>query len=146
MCGLFFDELPERGEDRTPLFSAAFGDWKLFIERSFVFGKPSPGFGIVIHLDEAKFLLIGEGFQVKFQSLKETSAVTGILSLVKKEVLDIDTGELRTLRMLNGDETRSGSAAVMPSENPDYGDFPISITIPAGTGIAECEVYSLEEA
>ncbi|CZR65072.1 probable beta-galactosidase [Phialocephala subalpina] len=146
MCGFFFDELLERGKDPTPLFSAAFGDWKLFIGRSFVFGKPSPGFGIVIHLDGAKFLLIGEGFQVKFQSLKETSAFTGILSFVEKEVVDIDTGELRTLRMLNGDETRSGSAAVMPSENPDYGDFPISITIPAGTGIAECEVYALEEA
>lgn len=49
-----------------------------------------------------------------------------------------------TVRALNGDETRSGSAVVMPSEKPDYGEFPISITIPAGTGVAECEVYELE--
>jgi hypothetical protein len=145
MCGFFFDEMPEAGKDPTPLFNTVFGDWKLFIDRSFVFGRPSPGFGIVIHIGGARFLLIGEGFQVKFQSLKETSVFTGILSFLEKEAGNTSTGELRTLRMLNGDETRSGSAAVMPSENPDYGVFPISITIPARTGIAECEVYSLEE-
>ncbi|KAE9376700.1 glycoside hydrolase family 35 protein [Stipitochalara longipes BDJ] len=145
MRGFFFDELPDTGRDPTPLFSTAFGDWKLSIDRSFVFGKASPGFGIVIHLDGAKFLLIGEGFQVKFRPLKDTSVFTGILSFVEKEVANIETGEMRTVRMLNGDETRSGSAAVMPSEAPDYGDFPISITIPAVTGIAECEAYSLEE-
>jgi hypothetical protein len=52
---------------------------------------------------------------------------------------------LETLRMLNGDETRSGAFCIMPSEDPDYGGFPISVTIPARTMIAEAEVYALED-
>jgi hypothetical protein len=31
---------------------------------------------------------------------------------------------------------------MMPNEDPDYGGFPIAITIPARTGIAEVEFYS----
>lgn len=58
----FFDGTPEKGKDPTPSISKTFGNWKLLIERSFVFGKESPGFGIVIHLGNAKFMLIGEGF------------------------------------------------------------------------------------
>lgn len=54
-----------------------------------------------------------------------------------------DTGEMRDGRVLNGDETRSGEVAIMPSDDPDYGDFPISITVPARTSVAECEVYAL---
>ena len=48
-------------------------------------------------------------------------------------------------RILNGDETRSGAFCMMPNEEPDYGGFPICVTIPARTMIAEVEVYSLEE-
>lgn len=33
----------------------------------------------------------------------------------------------------------------MPNEDPDYGGFPICVTLPARTMIAECEPYSLEE-
>jgi hypothetical protein len=33
----------------------------------------------------------------------------------------------------------------MPNEDPDYGGFPIAVTIPMNTGIAECWAYSLEE-
>ncbi|KAK2807362.1 hypothetical protein FQN51_003188 [Onygenales sp. PD_10] len=124
---------------------AVFDSWKLQIERSFVFGKPGPGFGMVIHKGGASFLLIGEGFQVKFSSTSPKSVFTGILKFVEKEVVNEGTGEMRSLRVLGGDETRSGQAAVMPAENPDYGSFPISITIPANTRIAECEVYALEE-
>lgn len=56
-----------------------------------------------------------------------------------------ETGELRTLRVLNGDETRSGIFAMMPNEDPDYGGFPICVTVPAHTMIAELEVYSIEK-
>ncbi|KAL1640685.1 hypothetical protein SLS58_006699 [Diplodia intermedia] len=62
-----------------------------------------------------------------------------------KYVADGETGELRTLRNLNGDETRSGVYAIMPNEDPDYGGFPICVTIPARTMIAELELYSIEE-
>lgn len=51
--------------------------------------------------------------------------------------------ELKDGRILNGDEIRSVEVAIMPSKNPDYGDFPISVTFPARTKIAECEVYAL---
>ncbi|KAK2812626.1 hypothetical protein FQN50_001272 [Emmonsiellopsis sp. PD_5] len=143
--GFFFDELRPSGDDPSPPITAFFDSWKLHIERSFVFGKPGPGFGMVIHKGGARFLLIGEGFQVKFSSTKPKSVFTGILKFVEKEVVNEETGEMRSLRILGGDETRSGQAAVMPVENPDYGSFPISITIPANTRIAECEVYALEE-
>ncbi|RDW57481.1 hypothetical protein BP6252_13741 [Coleophoma cylindrospora] len=142
--GFCFDELPETGKDPSPAVTTTFGKWILKIERSFVFGKPGPGFGMVIHQGGARFLLIGEGFQVKFSSTSSKAVFTGILNFVEKEVVDEKTGEMRTGRTLGGDETRSGAAAVMPGEDPDYGTFPISVTIPARTRIAECEVYALE--
>jgi hypothetical protein len=42
---------------------------------------------------------------------------------------------------LNGDETHSGIFAMMPNEDPDYGGFPVCVTIPAHMMIAELEVY-----
>jgi hypothetical protein len=44
---------------------------------------------------------------------------------------------------LNGDETRSGTVAVMPSESPEYGGVPVAILIPAVTRIAEVQAYAL---
>jgi hypothetical protein len=90
--------------------------------------------------------LIGWGFQVRARSLSPTSSFTGFLRFEEKIVANQKTGELRTLRVLNGDETRSGIFAMMPNEEPDYGGFPICVTIPARTMIAELEVYSVEEA
>lgn len=119
------------------------GDYELTIERSQVFGRPGPGGGMVIHQGDAKFLLIGSGFQVRARSLAQGTSFTGILRFEEKTVVDKETGSLKKARMLNGDETRSGSLAVMPSERPDYGGFPISITIPARTMIAEVEFYTL---
>lgn len=139
--GFFFDELIEGQTNSDPILTQI-DQWKLSIERSFVFGKPGPGFGMIIHLGEARFLLVGEGFQVRFSSADERSSFTGILSFNEK-ISDLDTKELKDGRVLNGDESRSGEVAIMPSENPDYGGFPISITIPARTRIAECEVYAL---
>lgn len=138
--GFFFDELDFSESSSRPLL-VRMGDWNLSVERSFVFGKPGPGFGMIIRLSEARFLLVGEGFQVRFSSAKEGSLFTGILSFVEK-VSDPRTKKLKTGRILNGDETRSGELAIMPSESPDLGEFPICITIPARTKIAECEVYS----
>ena len=141
--GFFFDELLPSGRDPSPPTVAEFGEFEVTINRSFVFGKPGPGAGMVIHLSGAKFLLVGWGFQVSFKSLSPKSTFTGILSFIEKMVSK-ETGKLIMGRKLNGDETRSGKFCVMPSEDPDYGGFPISITIPARTMIAECEAYSLE--
>lgn len=33
----------------------------------------------------------------------------------------------------------------MPNDDLEYGDFPIAVTIPATTRIAECVAYSIEE-
>jgi hypothetical protein len=141
--GFFFDELPTGpdAEDPSPAQKVTFGPWRLTIERSFVFGHPGPGFGMVIHQGGAKFMLIGAGFQVTFKH--ESAPFSGILRFDEKEVQE--DGSLKTLRMLNGDETRSGAFCIMPNEDPDYGGFPICVTIPARTMIAEAEVYALED-
>jgi hypothetical protein len=140
--GFFFDDLLDDGRDISPPTTAHFGGFEVTISRCFVFGKPGPGAGMLIYLGEAKFLLIGWGFQAEFKSLSPDSSFTGILSFTEKFVDQF--GELQTSRKLNGDETRGGLYCMMPNEEPDYGGFPISVTIPAKTMIAECEVYSLE--
>lgn len=142
--GFYFDEILPDGRDISPPTIAEFGEFQVTINRSFVFGKPSPGAGMLIHQGDGKFLLIGWGFQATFKSLSPKSTFTGILSFNEKQV-DRVTGKLVTLRKLNGDETRGGKFCIMPSEDPDYGDFPICVTIPARTMIADVEVYSLEE-
>ncbi|EFQ88840.1 hypothetical protein CFE70_006483 [Pyrenophora teres f. teres 0-1] len=139
--GFCFDEVVSSKDPSKPV-KKRFGDWDLTIERSFVFGKPGTGSGMVIHRGGGRFLLIGWGFQVTGRSTKADTKFNGILKNEEKVVEDMSTGKLRTLRTLGGDETRSGASAVMPNEDPDYGGFPIAITIPAKTGIAEVEFYS----
>ena len=143
--GFFFDDTSPNDQGLSNSKIVCFDQWELLVERSFVFGEPSAGSGMIIYYGSARFLLIGWGFQVTFKSMSPKAHFTGLLKFNEKEVIDATTGEMKSLRMLNGDETRSGKSAVMPSESPDYGGFPISITIPAKTGIAEVEVYALEE-
>ncbi|KAH8589301.1 family 35 putative beta-galactosidase glycoside hydrolase [Bisporella sp. PMI_857] len=143
--GFFFDELHADGSDPSSPTIANFGDYQVTIERTFVFGKAGPGAGMLIYQGANKFLLIGWGFQAVFRSLSPTSTFTGILSFIEKSVVDVAKGTLKTERKLNGDETRSGKFCMMPNEDPDYGGFPICVTIPARTMIAEVEVYSIEE-
>lgn len=77
--------------------------------------------------------------------MTKNSTFTGILKFEEKAIDDEETGRLRTVRVLNGDETRSGSFAMMPNEDPDYGGFPISVTVPARTMIAEMTFYSISD-
>lgn len=142
--GFFFNEPAADGTVTREVLETTFGSWKLKVERSFVFGKPGPGFGIVIHLRDSRFLLIGEGFQVTFTSSDPGKPFSSILHFDEKEVVNVETGKMRTLRMLNGDETKSGRFFIMPGKDPDYGGYPISVTMPARTWIAECEPYALE--
>ncbi|KAL3497080.1 glycoside hydrolase superfamily [Aspergillus germanicus] len=143
--GFYFDDLNADGTDPSKIVTKTFANFAITIERCFVFGKAGPGSGMVIHRGGGKFLLIGWGFQVRAKSLSPTSAFTGILKFEEKTIANKKTGELRTLRVLNGDETRSGIYAMMPNEDPDYGGFPICVTIPARTMIAEVEFYELNE-
>jgi len=142
--GFYFDEI-EGSTDPSPPIVKQFGDYILRIERCFVFGKPGTGAGMVIHQGGGKFLLIGWGFHIEARATSASASFTGILSFEEKVVEDKSTGKLRTLRRLNGDETRSGIYAMMPNEEPDYGGFPICVTVPARTMIAELEVYHIEE-
>ncbi|XXG99989.1 hypothetical protein Hte_006331 [Hypoxylon texense] len=151
----FDDPPPKRGDAAKPVVRR-WGDFEVAIEPCFVFGRRGAGAGMVVHLggggggggsggNGARFLLVGWGFQVRARSLSPKATFTGILRFEEKTVADRDAGELETRRRLNGDETRGGRFAMMPSEDPDYGGFPIAVTIPARTMIAELEVYALED-
>ncbi|RDW86083.1 uncharacterized protein DSM5745_02725 [Aspergillus mulundensis] len=146
--GFFFDEIPESGSPTgKQRWAKTFGNLEVIIERAFVFGKAGPGGGMIIQLgeeDSYRFLVVGRGFQVRFRGLDEKVTFTGILDAREKE-FNAETGELRTLRVLNGDETRSGEFVIMPNDDPDYGGFPIAVTIPARTCIAEVEAYTVCE-
>lgn len=143
--GFFFDEPSKDNGGKSESITQRFGAYDIIIERCFVFGKPGTGAGMIIHRHEGVFLLIGVGFQVRAQAWDPDARFTGILRFEEKEVLDQASGTLRTGRRLNGDETRGGLAAMMPNEEPDYGGFPICVTIPARTMIAEVEFYHLKE-
>jgi hypothetical protein len=142
IMGFFFDELAESKVAEKP-WVRTFGEFEVTIDRAFVFGKAGPGAGMVIHQGDGQFLLIGWGFQVTFRSTNPKSTFTGILYSEEKSV--DENGQLHTARVMNGDETRSGSFYIMPNEDPDYGGFPIAVTIPSRTMIAECTAYSVEE-
>ncbi len=145
MFGFFFDELREGSTGNNDKWTKVFEDvgLEVIVERSFVFGKPGLGYGIVIHQGQGKFLLIGAGFQTTFKSTRSESTFTGILSA--KEITVDEEGNFSADRVMNGDETRSGAFMIMPTESPDYGGFPIRVTIPASTYVAEVEAYTLEE-
>jgi hypothetical protein len=144
MLGFFFDDFIENQKATKESWKKVMGNFEVNIERAFVFGKPGPGAGMVIHQGDGKFLCVGWGFQISFKGTNSKSTFTGILHAEEKEV-DPETCELSTLKLLGGDETRSGQYLIMPNEDPDYGGFPIAVTIPMNTGIAECWAYSLEE-
>lgn len=145
MFGFYFDELEEgRKIASEKSWTKTIAGFEVIVERAFVFGKPGPSAGLVIHQGDGKFLCAGWGFNVSFKSTDPKSTFTGILHAEEKEV-DAESSEVRTAKILGGDETRSGEFLIMPNEDPDYGGFPIAVTIPARTGIAECWAYSLEE-
>lgn len=106
--GLFFDKLADNGSDPSELFVLPYRGFEITIQCCLVLGKPAPGSGMLINLGGANFLLIGWGFQVCATSLSTAATFTGILRFGEKISTNWETGELRTLRVLNGDETRSG--------------------------------------
>jgi hypothetical protein len=142
--GFFFDDFALNTPDPSPSFKKQFGEYELKVSRAFVLGHPGPGTGIILHRGPGNFMIIGMGFKVQFDSLSPTSQFTGILTCTEKSVLDAYQGTFKTLRKLNGDETKGGSWCNMPNETPDYGDQFIPMCIPAGTMITEVQVYSLQ--
>ncbi|KAF2005657.1 glycoside hydrolase family 35 protein [Amniculicola lignicola CBS 123094] len=144
--GFYFDEYDSNKPGQEKIYKKCFGNYKLTITRAFVLGQPGPGTGLILETGPSKFVLVGMGFKVQFQSLSTSSHFTGILTYKEKRVSDAEKGVLETVRSLNGDETKSGAWCNMPNDNPDYGDQYIPMTCPAGTMISEVEVYSLERA
>ncbi|KAG7531210.1 hypothetical protein FFLO_04514 [Filobasidium floriforme] len=143
--GFCFDE-PKDGET----FNSApkhieMGSWRLTVTRGFSFGDVRPGYGIIYQLSEDRFLLVGGGFSVGFESTKSTSLFSGIARLSEVDISDPSTGELVVNRWMNGDETGSGTSARMPNSQLPPMTVPIPIDTPAVTRLAVCEVYSLEE-
>ncbi|CAI4212714.1 unnamed protein product [Parascedosporium putredinis] len=138
--GFFFDDEPSGKLER---WTRTFSDIEVIVERAFVFGKPGPGAGMIINLGDARFLAVGRGFNVTFKSTRKEATFTGILKAEEKEV--DQGGKLSTLRVFNGDETRSGEFLIMPNDEPDYGGFPIAVTIPARTCIVELTIYWVAE-
>ncbi|WZH48357.1 glycoside hydrolase superfamily [Fusarium acuminatum] len=139
--GFYFDEEPS--EKKPEKWTRVFGDIEVIVERCFVFGKPGPGSGMIIHLGNSKFLLVGRGFHARFKGARKEATFGGILWGEEKEV--DENGDLKTLRILNGDETRHGQFMMMPNDDPDYGGFPIAVTPGARTCIAEVEAYWIAE-
>ncbi|TPX07213.1 uncharacterized protein E0L32_010916 [Thyridium curvatum] len=139
--GFYFDEEPS--EKKAEQWSRVFGDIEVIVERCFVFGAPGPGAGMIIHLGDSRFLLVGRGFHARFKAARKDATFGGILWGEEKEV-DKD-GNLQTLRVLNGDETRHGEFMMMPNDDPDYGGFPIAVTPGARTCIAEVKAYWIAE-
>ncbi|KAJ4373198.1 hypothetical protein N0V83_003491 [Neocucurbitaria cava] len=125
MLGFYFDDFTEGQQIKEKPWTKNMGGFEVIIERAFVFGKPGPGAGLVIHQGEGRFLCAGWGFNISFRSLNPKSTFTGILHAEEKEV-DPESCELTTLKLLGGDETRSGEFLIMPNEDPDYGGFPIA--------------------
>jgi hypothetical protein len=78
-----------------------------------------------------------------FRSRDPRATDTGVLSFEEKTMVNDDRGEMRTLRVLNGDETKQGRCSVMPSKEPDYGSSVIPTPLGASTRLVPCSVYAL---
>jgi hypothetical protein len=141
MYGFYFDQLDKEKSDPTASKNIVMGAWRLSISRATVYGQPSAGYGLVILQTDNTFLLIGEGFEIRFVS----TGASSLCSILSFDELDVEGNSLVRRRRLNGDETmrRDGTVARMPWSKPDYGDFPICISIPSRTKIAQCTPYAL---
>jgi hypothetical protein len=99
---------------------------------------------MILYQGDNTFLCVGRVFHVYFNSVHKEATFTGILWA--KELEYMKDGSPRPLRILNGDETRSGEFLMMPNDGPDHGGFPIAVTIPARTCIAQVQPYYIAES
>ncbi|KAF5573964.1 glycoside hydrolase family 35 [Fusarium pseudocircinatum] len=143
MVGFCFHDFAKDGTDPSPPFTSTMKEYNLRISRAFVLGKEAPGYGIIIELEPDKFLLVGKGFKVEWSSKSPKHSYTEIIAFEEKAPAGDQAQSLETNRILNGDESGSGSFANMPNDDPDHGDAFVPIIIPARTGIAEVTVHSL---
>lgn len=142
ITGFYADEAKDDEDQARPIISKIFEKYTLTIERARVYGRAAGAYGLIIATDSPdKFILVGAGFQVR-ACANNDKLTAGIASFQEKHVVD---GQMKTLRLLNGDETQSGTVLCMPNFDPDYGTFPVAISIPAETRIALGEFYVIEK-
>ncbi|KAF7190504.1 hypothetical protein HII31_08218 [Pseudocercospora fuligena] len=144
--GFCFDELAEADKQRQSSNDAwhhTFSAWHLTVERASWLPN-STGFGMVIQLDENRFLLVGWGYQVSFTSRRSDVKFTGITRFDEMAVITpFASGEMRTLRSMMNSQMREGlCVAVMPGSTAISGGGAMA---PHGSGIAICEPYTVLE-
>jgi hypothetical protein len=141
--GFFFDQYDPGTKDPSPSsWDTTIAGWDIKVQREPCFGHPGiAAFGLILHLRENRFLLVGEGYTAKFVSTDPSSKFNGVLEFLEKKVVDYEKGEMRTLRILNGDEA-VGNCFKMPSADVNVrGDGQVLIFVAAGTSIAEAEPF-----
>lgn len=142
VTGFYADEAKDDEDQAKLITSKIFEKYTLTIERARVYGRAAGAYGLVISTDDPdKFILVGAGFQVRARA-NDDARTAGIASFKEKHIVN---GKMETLRFLNGDETQSGSVLCMPNFEPDYGTFPVAISIPAKTRIALGEFYVIDK-
>lgn len=144
--GFFYDQYDPGTKDPSPTFwKTTIAGWDIRVEREPCFGHPGvAAFGLIIHLGNNRFLLVGQGYAVKFFSTDPLSKYSGVLEFLEKEVVDQETGEMRTIRILNGDEA-VGTCFKMPSTDVNRrGNGQVHIYVAAGTSIAEAEPFYIK--
>ncbi|GAA1963738.1 hypothetical protein GCM10009776_28060 [Microbacterium deminutum] len=94
-----------------------------------------PGYGIIIRQLDGSFIVAGRGFKV-------TAAGAGFVGI--DTATELSATDLAVTRILNGDETQSGSGIVhQPLGHTNNGNFPIPASV-GGTGITHVTFYSLD--
>ncbi|KAH7133709.1 family 35 putative beta-galactosidase glycoside hydrolase [Dactylonectria macrodidyma] len=116
------------------------GSFKLYISPIITSDNPSSGYGIIIALGPAHFLLIGTGYNVKFECASPAETFEGIAMLEEKSVLDLRKRVLRVERRLELDETERLESISMRSERTADERDDISRTIFASRMIAEVHI------
>ena len=141
MEGISFPSFKKGTDDPCPTQTITMGTWKLSIDRANVFGHPGPGYGVIIHQSDDTFLLIGEGYRVVFTSTQQGKEWSGVCTFTEKQVAE--DGSLRSVRLLNGDETLGGKWAQMPGPDPGYNGVRVWVLAPSRTKIAEVTAYTI---
>jgi len=144
--GFFFDQYVVGDVDPSPpSWKETISGWSITVEREPCFGPSGEAaFGLIIHLRDNRFLLVGQGYTAKFASTDPLCKYNGVLEFLEKEIVDHETGEMHTSRILNGDEA-PGNCFKMPSINVNRrGNGPVHIFVAAKTSIAEAEPFYLK--
>ncbi|TDO49917.1 hypothetical protein EV643_105146 [Kribbella sp. VKM Ac-2527] len=133
--------VPTRGfhltDDRTAV-TFDFGDVRIDVNRASGFGVDdagSHGYGIILDLGDDTFAIAGRGFHAVIDGADPAVRVC------IEQVVELEPGRA-TARVLNGDETGSGSRVIHPPRERVVSQFPIAAGH-AHTGLSTVRVYRI---